>query len=62
MHAPGAGYGKQCLPVFLFVPAVGWSRHVLEHHTAAQAAAGAVIGALTPLAVFRAMRLIEQTE
>ena len=67
MHVTGASgtamllvlvYGKRCLPVFLLVPAVGWSRYVLEHHTAAQAAAGAVIGVLAPLVVFRAMRLM----
>jgi hypothetical protein len=67
MHVTGASgtamllglvYGKGCLPVFLLVPAVGWSRYVLEHRTAAQAAAGAVIGALAPLFVFRTMRLM----
>ena len=49
--------GKRWLPVYLFVPAVGWSRYVLDHHTPAQAAAGAAIGTLAPLVVFRAMHL-----
>ncbi len=50
-------YGKLWIPLFLVVPAVGWSRYILDHHSAAQAAAGAVIGALVPVVVFRAMRL-----
>ena len=50
-------YGKAWIPLFLFVPAVGWSRYILDHHSVAQAAAGAVIGALVPVVVFRAMRL-----
>lgn len=49
-------YGKQWIPLFLFIPVVGWSRYVLDHHTVAQAAAGAVIGASAPVIVFWAMR------
>ena len=41
-------YGEQWMPLFLFVPTVGWSRYVLDHHSVAQAAAGAVIGASVP--------------
>jgi hypothetical protein len=65
MHVSGAAgtvtlvvllYGKQWIPLFLVLPVVGWSRYVLDHHTVAQAAAGAAIGALAPLVVFRMMR------
>jgi hypothetical protein len=51
-------YGKQWIPLFLFIPAVGWSRYVLDHHSVAQAVAGAVIGASVPVIVFRIMRLM----
>jgi membrane-associated phospholipid phosphatase len=53
-------YGKRWIPVFLIVPAVGWSRHVLDHHTPSQIATGAAIGTLAPLMVFRAMHLLDQ--
>jgi hypothetical protein len=53
-------YGQGWIPVFLFVPAVGWSRYVLEHHTVAQAAAGAIIGALVPVMVIRLLELPRQ--
>jgi hypothetical protein len=66
MHVSGAAgtvmlivllYGKQWIPLFLFIPVVGWSRYVLEHHSGAQAATGAVLGSLVPVIVFRAMHL-----
>lgn len=69
MHVTGASgtatllvlvYGKPWLPLFLLVPAVGWSRYVLEHHTVGQTLAGAAAGALAPLLVFRAMRPMDQ--
>jgi hypothetical protein len=47
-------------PLFLLVPVVGWSRHVLEHHTVTQVAAGALLGAVTPLVVFHLMGLPER--
>jgi hypothetical protein len=50
-------YGKRWIPLFLFIPAVGWSRYVLDHHSVAQAVAGAAIGASVPVIVFRIMRL-----
>lgn len=51
-------YGKKASPLFALVPLVGWSRHTLEHHSAAQIAVGAAIGAAAPLIVFREMGLI----
>jgi membrane-associated phospholipid phosphatase len=66
MHVSGAAgtvmlivllYGKQWIPLFLFIPVVGWSRSILEHHSVAQAATGAMLGSLVPAIVFRAMHL-----
>lgn len=51
-------YGKKVSPLFVLVPLVGWSRHTLEHHSPAQIAAGAAVGAAAPLIVFREMGLM----
>jgi len=50
-------YGKRAIPLIALVPAVPWSRHVLDHHTPTQALAGAALGAAAPLIVFRQMDL-----
>jgi len=51
-------YGKRAAPALALVPLVGWSRYVLEHHTVAQIVAGAVVGAGSPLIIFRQMGLL----
>ncbi len=66
MHVNGASgtimlivvlYGKQWNSDFLFIPAVGWSRCILDHHSVGQVAAGAVIGASVLVVVFLSMHL-----
>lgn len=66
MHMTGAAgtvtvltlvYGKRALPLIILVPAVGWSRYVLEHHSVAQVAAGTAIGVAAPVIVFARMGL-----
>lgn len=54
-------YGKRMLPLAALVPLVGWSRCVLEHHTPAQVAAGALVGMGAPLMVFRVMGITPAT-
>lgn len=49
--------GKRAVPLIVLVPAVAWSRYMLDHHTPAQALAGAALGAAAPLIVFRQMGL-----
>jgi len=67
MHVAGAAgtvtvltlvYGKRALPLVALVPAVAWSRNILDHHTPAQALAGAALGSAAPLIVFRQMGLL----
>ncbi len=48
-------YGKRALPLLGMIPLVAWSRYVLDHHTPAQALAGAALGAAAPLVVFHQM-------
>lgn len=48
-------YGKRALPLVGLIPLVAWSRYVLDHHTPAQALAGAALGAAAPLIVFQTM-------
>ncbi len=64
MHLTGAAgtatvlvllYGRRALPLMGLVPLVAWSRYVLDHHTPAQALAGAALGAAMPLLVFYQM-------
>lgn len=64
MHLTGAAgtatvlvllYGKRALPLMGLVPLVAWARYVLDHHTPAQALAGAALGAAAPLLVFHQM-------
>lgn len=52
-------YGRRALPLVVLVPAVAWSRNVLDHHTPAQALAGAALGSAAPLIVFRQMGLLD---
>ena len=47
-----AAYGPPLLAAFLALPLIGWSRVVLRDHTAAQAAAGALLGVLAGGAIF----------
>jgi membrane-associated phospholipid phosphatase len=69
MHVTGAAgtatviallYGKPALPVLGLIPLVGWSRYVLDHHTPAQSAAGAALGAAAPIIVFHYMNPLDK--
>jgi membrane-associated phospholipid phosphatase len=48
-------FGKRAYPLIALVPAVAWSRYILDHHSPAQGAVGALLGSLPPLLVFRSM-------
>jgi len=48
-------FGKKALPALGLIPLAAWSRYVLDHHTPAQALAGAALGAAAPVIVFRQM-------
>jgi len=37
------------------VPAIAWSRYVLDHHSPAQGVEGALLGFVLPLLIFRWM-------
>jgi len=54
-------FGKRAYPLIALVPAVAWSRSVLDHHSPAQGAVGALLGSLPPLLVFRALGPLDST-
>ena len=53
-------FGKRALPLVVLVPAVAWSRYVLDHHSPAQALVGATLGSVPPLVVFRQIGITGQ--
>ncbi|WP_103503431.1 hypothetical protein [Streptomyces sp. SM14] len=48
-------FGAAALPAALLIPLVGWSRHVLKAHTAAQLVCGTALGAVAAL-IFSLLR------
>jgi hypothetical protein len=49
-------YGPAMLALYLLVALVAWSRAEIRDHTPAQAAAGAILGAVLSAAIFLALR------
>ncbi len=54
-------FGKRAYPLIALVPAMAWSRYVLDHHSPAQGVVGALLGSVPPLLVFRSMDLTSNT-